>query len=236
MFLYHVPAVAGKTRPSRADLEALGLGYILPADGDVDALQVGEGPDKQAGTLLSPSGIDGHCRYVPAEQTWVRGPAGKYWIGYWNNHKPTEQWLRRPKLIAGWPVTLLDGDAWTVPVARSLVNGATLPQRLMLGEDGETWLLKDLPQYFSLCKDADFVFDLLVTRAQAGEKVSIAYADGMRIAVGALAVNYRISAFEASAIELFTGDAMSEVLSALIDMPGLHKMLDAQAKKESATG
>jgi len=222
---------------TRADAIAAGLGYaFIRGEGDPETMLCTAGPGGKRGFVLcfNPAARPGLVKYEPAEQTWI--DAGGYWVGYWTAEKPSEEAFRREKMLAGEPVKLLDGATWTVPIARSMANGATLPQKLVLGEDKKTWLLADLPKYVELCGDAEKVAELFQGSAADGEhKLSIDYQVGMAICVKALTINYAVSAVEISLLELFTGDEMWAVLLALIDVPGVMRVQSAREKKRSAS-
>ncbi len=60
------------------------------------------GPDGESGRLYA---IDDsvRIRYAPDQQTWRRGPGGKYWLGYDNAAKPTPASLRYSDAIQAYP-------------------------------------------------------------------------------------------------------------------------------------
>lgn len=247
MFLYFIPHHAGGS-VTRADFEALGLGYALGV-GDPDARKItANGPGGQAGSLAvvqSNPDAGEACRvdtlYEPAKQVWRKGPSGKYWVGYCKDRRPTPAGLARAKLIDGeWtPLGQGGGDQeWLIPVARSIVRGTTLPKGMVLGEDFETWAPAELPEFLELCNHAGRAWEVLTgadVDVESGKiTCHIPYADGMKICVAALAVNYRVGPIEVSMMGLTNTD-MWAVLRALCDVPMVERVLADRKKKEGAT-
>lgn len=233
MALIYFVAAADKQAFTRDDAIAAGLKYaFVRSAGDPESRLCGQGPGNSRGFLacFNPAARPGLVEYVPDKQTWV--DAGGYWIGYWTAEKPTEEAFRREKRLAGEPVKLRDGAEWTIPIARSFVSGATLPQKLVLGTDRRTWELADLPEYLDLCGEAEKVAGLFLPKLGGDHTVTLNYQDGMAICVKALAINYAVSAVEVSMLELFTQNEMFNVLQALIDLPGVKRVMEAREKKE----
>ena len=244
MFLYFIPKHPRAT-VTRADFEALGLGYALGV-GDPDARKCGSGPGGDEGVIAVPApagGVRGPASlYEPAKQTWRKGPGGKWFVGFYKDQRPTPASLRREKLIEGEPVTFRDGSEWLVPIARSIVRGTTLPKELVLGEDNETWQLTELEEYLGLCRDAEKVWGLfMAAEAEAAAEsetadgkaaVTIDQQEGMRICISALAVNYRVGPAEVSMLRPTDGDMWS-VLRAVCDVPAVERVL---AEREKKTG
>jgi len=229
MFLYFIPGASGQLPPEKA--KEVGIGYALTGKGVIPG-QCGRGPDGGPGILCAIEGAP-HPNpiYAPADQTWVKGPGGKYWAGFNNAQRPTPDLLARDKFIAGDKVKLRDGHEWTIPIARSFVRGSALPQELSLGEDGRTWELKTLPEYVSLCADAEKVWEGFGAVA-AGGKFEIDDQELIRIAVDALGVNYRVSAVEVSMLRLLSTAEMWLILRAMVDWNSVIKAAEAAQKKE----
>jgi len=114
-------------------LEAVGLADLITNAAGQESI----GPEDQHGILVSwPTTGDADTGYKPEVQTWVpavpsEGLAAKrYWVGIWNDKKPTPQNLKRPYPYPGVHVALNDGNEWTVPIAKEL------PNELKLADDG----------------------------------------------------------------------------------------------------
>jgi hypothetical protein len=242
-FLYFVPGGGDRLPP--AELEKLGLGYALPAEGEPLGRK-SSGPEGQVGFLFDPTpGAETPPAFLAEGQTWRKGPEGKYWVGFNKATRPIEAVMRRPKFIGGEPVKLRDGGDWIIPVARSLVGGATLPRKPVLLDDCKTWRLETLPEFLGLCKAAERVFELMTTKPGAEApadpvqpepvKFDMDYDEAMGIVVHAMSVNYRLTALELSLLELFTDVEIWAVFRALIDWNGFARMVAAQSKKPPAS-
>lgn len=95
------------------------------------------GPDGQDGFIVSwPVPGDAETGYKPDRQTWIKAAprdgleAGRYWVGIWNDKKPTQKDLKRTYQYSGKKVALNDGNEWLIPSAREL------PTEMILADDG----------------------------------------------------------------------------------------------------
>ena len=245
MFLYFIPEHP-RGVVTRADMEAAGLGHAL-GEGDPDSRKVtAAGPGGAPGFVVAvqpPADAPADCRvdtlYEPAKQVWRKGPGGKYFVGHYKARRPAPASLRRPKLIDGELTRFRDDREWLIPVARSIVRGSTLPKEMVLGEDLQTWEHRELPEFLSLCADAEKVFGVIAGAApDEGGDVTWAMdrSEAMRICVSALAVNYRVGPLEVSMLGLTDGDVW-QVLRAVCDVPMVERVLaDRQKKSGAASG
>jgi hypothetical protein len=216
---------------SAAAMATAGLGHLPPAATLITRGML-DGPDGRACLMVA----DGRCeprrlRYAPAEQTWAKSAGGKYWLGFWNDQRPTAASLQRTAAMSGYKVTLGDGDEWIVPVLRQLDGGTGLEQAYAMTAEGLTCM--PLPQHADLFARAGQLwadYQIQVT----GEAGSIALADGQRFALAAeaLALHYHLGADEITLLGLLTTVTMSKVLAALIDVPAFEAMLAALADAE----
>jgi len=194
---------------------------------------VSRGPDGAAGTLIVPEcEAMPRFRVDPAAQTWSQ--CHDWWLGYETAAPPKEQLLRRAHQIAGHAVTLGDGGSWTVPLAvvvqfveDRITRGTNLPQSLRLGADGQ-WLSQILPQYLGVSRAAEQMYQHLI-----GQGPAPSVAEAASIAAEALGVNYRVTAWECSALGLLTTENLADVLRALVDWPVIESWL---AEKKRASG
>lgn len=201
-----------------------------------------DGPGGKVGTIFAclPGGmaIDGFATdYRPAEQTWVEIDGA--WLGWYTDNPPTEESLRKPSQISGYPVTLNDDSAWTAPVIRCQPAGSrvTLPQSLGLGTGG-TRIVRIKPQYQ---RWQDLVAKLWGYKF-SGEGASLS--DLCDDAAILLSLNYRIGPREIDALGLFEllengGDSVPNwfhVIDASYDWPLIQELMDEETakKKESA--
>lgn len=130
-YLIYIPNAQGQ---SPALLTAAGLGALVDIGISWSGREViNNGPDGGAGILFYWEDLgrpDSNARggVFLDSQEWKpeQGAATpRFWIGWEKDRKPTPADLERKKMHAGEAVTLCDGNAWTIPLARQLphVNG-----------------------------------------------------------------------------------------------------------------
>jgi hypothetical protein len=232
-FLYFIETP--KSLVNDDDLRAAGLGY-LAGEGAISCNRVENGPLGSPGGVVFSIARDGadYALYLPAEQTWRKGPGGRFCFGIRNGVPIRPADLRRLRVINGERVKLRDGNEWTIPIARSIVRGSTLPKGLVLGDDAVTWDLKELPEFVSICRDAEIVWNAF--RQATNGEVIMDRQESCRIAVAALAINYIVSPIEISLLELLGQEEMWMVLRALIDANMVEEACVALAKKNQPSG
>jgi len=206
-----------------------------------DALRL-HAPDVEPvrGVILS---LSNEMGFFPDRQEWVRVEAeGKhYWLGWEPGDLPGPAELARPDMVGGHEVVLAGGK-WEVPVARCFPQGTRLPQRVLLGPDGGVTLTlrKD---YLGLFERAEALAGEVYGKLAAGEAedvapdrstVGVTVADGVLLALDALAVNYRLGWPEANALELLDTQGVMRVLRAVVDMPGFEKMARELAAEDAS--
>lgn len=195
------------------------------------------GPGAEAGVLLAAS-ADVLTRVADPCDPWQWTPAPdaalpeRYSIGHDPSAMPTPADLQRAEIIDGYTPQLNDGRAWTVPLARAYPTGGNIPRLIEWTPEGPREAAN--PQYQAICTDAEAVWSV-VQDPDSGELTT---AEAARIALAALAVNYRIGPGEATVLQLLTTDAVKLVCWCLVDMPGYlqataPEMLTAAAKKNS---
>lgn len=198
--LIYVPRSRHPENDARTEaiLAAVGLADHAPAE----TLPVagGEGPDGEGGTLFGRWGTDGRLHYRAREQTWIPAvksgdrPAGRYWVGVWNDSPPTESDLRRPYRYGGKEVSIA-GQRWLVPLPKQL------PADAKLADDG-SWrfvLQRRFHDYVLRCED-------WVDRC-AGDGSRVSLADMIVLSVEALGLNYRLPPELVSHLGLFTQES-----------------------------
>jgi hypothetical protein len=213
--------------------------------------QVLRGPDNDRGTLICDKDrLDAQrLKYRPQEQTWrLVGAAGRpaYWIGTINGEEPTPEDLVRRKTIPGHEVELADGRSWLCPVARGqaaqdgrLVWYHTLPRTIVLDEDSDRQWTEGrvVPRYARLWELAGHYWQArlgsAIADAEPGREVSFDFQGAAAAAVECLAVNYRVTNVEVSALGILDTEAPRKILDALIDWPTLVK-LSAELQKKTA--
>jgi hypothetical protein len=164
-----------------------------------------QGPGRQ-GRAVFAVGAGAKPTFKPAEQTWARcaAPAAAGRRRGWasgTTTDPAPDDLKKKRFVGGELIELADGSRWAVPVCHSVVRGSTLPKRMVLGDDGRTWELRELPEFLALCARAEKVWEAFVNQT-AGEDgrstIELDHQTAADVAVEALGVNYRVGAAEVS--------------------------------------
>jgi len=219
--LYFIEGLAACSREQAA---AHGLAGVLPT---IESRQTSRGPSGGGGVIVGVTSE--RLGFDQSAQTWRKLPGGKVWFGWWNDAPPGPEDLQRTEQLPGHLVKLRDGREWLVPLARAWSDSGyspKIPAAIDFDESGKLCRGKVEPQYRDLedaaSSYADFFFDGgSVDREQL-----------LKWSCDALAVNYRISRYEALALGLFDDQflAAQDVLRAAIDWPGLRAIFE---KKEA---
>ena len=154
---------------------------------------VGQCPPSGRGALItwpSSGGVLKHG-YRPDEQTWWPSldrveDQPRYYVGIWNDSRPTPADLARRPQFGGHPVRLLDGHEWLTPAA------VRLPTVLADGLDGHpVWRLRD--QFVPFWRDSRQMYlDLIVHGSITdGQYECVVNADWRDYAARALNLNFR---------------------------------------------
>lgn len=223
----------GAKRVHGSDLERLGLGYAFDDPGQIAQRGVMRGPAEGAdGGVVFGQVEPATCLLEPDSQTWVRltdcgGPdnGARIWFGFDAADPPGPEDLARPEPVGGYFIPLADGRPWLVPTARLFPEGTELPESLAIGPEGKL-IRRPLPAFRELCRDADRVWAAAVGQAEGDADAPGIDddVDGFRIAAAAMAVNYRVSLAEVSALGLLTTANLPRVLQAFVDFPEYAKV------------
>lgn len=237
-FIYFVPETLG------VDARELLPHAFGPPPEQLQRNTTSSGPSGMAGALCRLSPADhGFLGYSPGTQTWVEPMSGVEWrVGYETAAPPGPDELAWPEQVDGHYVRLNDGNDWLIPVARQYPAGSRLPNKYVLGPNGE-WCTEVLPQYIALSRRAERTWQMLLVEmgqeTPPKDYVPLDEAELMALALEALAINYRVSAAEVSALGLMGSHNRAGVLQALIDWPTvevLENMVRAEeAKKKGAS-
>lgn len=241
--LYYVPGEKRGMATKPDQLAAAGIAYAF--EKTPTATEVTTGPAGREGVVLVADATDVRAGYYPHEQEWRKVPGSDSWVGRELDKPINPVSLARKQQFTGHLVTLADGQAWIVPVARSawerdgeLVGaGCALPRVTTVDDEGN-WIVGDVRQeYATLWAVAERVWDQMTSQIAAlqGESdedvtVRIDFAGLNDAALLALATNYRVGKAEVAMLELFDTDCVIQILRALVDMP----TVDAFLKKKQA--
>lgn len=237
-FIYAIPKV---TSISDRLFEQIGLADVM---NETDPAQrqfrhSSKGPGGQDCTLLMVSDNTKLLRFNPDEQTWTISRNEKFWVGFYNDDRPTEIILRRRMQLAGHEVELQDASKWLIPVARILTGASALPQSLFI--DGQDEIIKmPLQKYAEFTHKVDKLWDDFrnETDPKSKEEPKLSTADRMHLAAEALAFNYHVGLDETNMLGLITTQNLIEIMEAIIDVPTLIRIAKnfAKQKKNGISG
>lgn len=221
-FQIYVPRPDMSVVPS---LAAAGLAELQAGAEHVEAA----GPDGGRGYVYAWRKPTDACRdhgYFPDRQTWIPSkPAGRYYVGLWNDAPPTPAELARPRPLEGSPVGLGDGREWLIPAA------ARVPRDCVLDDDGvPAFVVGERCRAF-WDESERFFRDLVLADVEARKLVIDA--DWWAYLCRALAMNYRVVPELVSHLRLFDTDTMFAAVMATVD--GL-RIREAEAQKKTADG
>lgn len=178
---------------------------------------VADGPEpKVRGLLVSP--FD-QCAvmHIPRLQRWDRIDEAVY-IGA--DGRATPELFLRPDHRGGRTVRLGDGHEWVLPVANPMVPSCSLPtwDRLTYRKTWER-VLQD--SWADLGRRAGEFAAMLRQQITAGDgkttRATVDEAEARKLVADALAVNYYVSIEELSVLRVFSVEACTAALFAIID-------------------
>ena len=240
MFLYFLP----ENERSAAGLAALAYAF----EGSPIRQSIRGGPDGAAAGMVfaDPSVPAVDVGYYPERQTWKKIPGLDAWLGRASAGAIGPEQLARTKQLRGELVALGDGNLWQIPIARAWteLDGdlrwyTALPQARKLDDAGKWTVGEVLTKYAILWDYASAWFEERIgLRVETPGTITLDFQGENEAFVAALAVNYRVAAFEVSELGLNTSDVLADVLDALIDwntrMQWIKKKVRAESQTESA--
>lgn len=227
--LYYVD---GRSRITPAEAAGWGLGYAFPDGHMVCSEFSAAGPGGTQGCVVGRAGE--RLGYYPDRQTWLKMPALKgadkgpaFYVGCWNDGRPTPAELQVEEPLRGTPVRLGDGNHWTIPVARCWNDRGeqagwynALPGKLTLDANGE-WAAGGVEaKHAHLWELGTRWWESMMGREPDKEgSVRFDFAGAHDAALSVLASNYRLSRPEVVLLGLFDDqlETASAVLNALVD-------------------
>lgn len=231
-FLYFFPGIRNSGDVTPELLAECGLSNVFDKPG-FDACHCASGPNGGPGVTTAPRDLGGPaCQYARNEQTWTECADGKFWLGHYELPKPAD--LLRANPVDAFIVPLADKQLWTVPVARAHPGSlnCTLPTVTRLKSNGEH-IHEIMGEFVPLMKLAQSVLPMLT---QDEPEDPMLY---WRVAVAALATNYRVTQWEVGALGILNPQFAKAVCWILCDMESHEKVIKARAeaaeKKDSAS-
>lgn len=189
-------------------LKAVGLSDLVGGASGQESM----GPEDQEGLLVSwPNPPDVKTGYYPEQQTWIPAvpregfEAKRYWVGIWNDKKPTPKDLKRVYQYSGHFVAMNDSTEWLIPRA------SELPHEMKLADDG-TWKFEIQRKYHDMFNESDKWRGLLM---QADENTTFIWNDLSSFIVSALRMNYMITDEVISELGLFDKNRLIRSLYAI---------------------
>jgi len=231
--------VAGAKMLNAAQLAELDLGHALGEK--IAQRETMKGPSGVAGVVATAEGPPAdQIGYWPDRQRWTKMPGrdGRVWCGWFTDDPPGPADLARPEQIGGYPAELAGPDAtaekWLIPLGRICPTGSAFPTTIRLGPAGEI-VHEPMERYSRLCALGDRLWDQVRAgngMLDEGETIEEMTADEeFQAACNILAVNYRVSPGEVSALGLLTTANINSVLKWFVDLPGFIKLAADAAPK-----
>lgn len=212
--LYFLPEVLVVTARNCHDhYSNFGLSNVLTG-ANLECRTVECGPTTKHGCVLAECQGGARIGFYPKLQEWSEVAGGAYWIGYYRDAKPGPDDLGRAEQYGGHAVRLADGNEWLVPIVRLAGGDTGLPKAVKWGKDGAL-IQTVLPQYAELCIHGEELAEQVLENGVIDGDIDYLAS----LCVSALALNYRISKWETSALSLFTTPIIQSVLEAMIDVP-----------------
>lgn len=217
--LYFAP---GRQAITLDEIQALGIdtrGVISPKTRAVTG-----GPNGQHGIVFVLE-YDGHkprdftVGFYPDRQVWEQAPGREYWNGYYREDKPGPDDLSRADGLRSYPVTLLDGNDWLIPIGRYVAtrNGVNTPLPLMSRYNGKTH------EPGGVLMEYQWIFDV-GTRAleilNGDRKDDFTWSEQAEMCCRLLAVNYHVGPCEIDLLRLLSQEQQATILHMAGDGPG----------------
>jgi len=221
IFLYFFPETPCVTKDTQAaTYKRFGLDRVLNGT-DATCRDIKGGPGGRDGVLVcatskrvSMDSRNTACAYDPQRQTWIC--CGNYYLGYWNDAKPTPDSLAREEQVAHYGKVLGDGNEWCLAAAIAHNGAEQLPRMAAWGPDGK-WVKKVIPEYASLSAKAKRVAEDVYAHGE----ITLDEDEALNFAVECLALNYHVGKFEVSALGVFAPfeTMASWVIFCFVDYP-----------------
>ena len=232
-FLYFLGGLDGNPLRDAVVVAFPELAYAFPRGGSLQTVACSAGPGGMSGVFAA-SGDARGLAYDPATQEWQR-IGERAWLGWTKDGLPGPEELEAPELCNdSVPVLLADGRTWYLPVARYLNGDTGLPRFVVVDPDTGQAVFRVRPEYARLFSVAAKVADIEVLGGVRKDRAGFDAEDVMTLAELGLGVNYRVSRWEISALQVLDTGSAARIADALLDGESLKRLLeDIRAKKNS---
>lgn len=201
--LVFFPGALGRVH-NKTLLDDAGLAPLYDDDTEIAFADVlDNGPDGGTGILC---GLNVPVLFHAADkQEWHecsqdgKLEAGRAWIGWFKNQRPTPETLARKKQFNGELTELNDGNEWLIPIAKQL------PHVLGRTREGKAKLTV-AERYRAFFERSYAVLEMFMTAPQG--EAAMTYEEAQAYGVQALAINYRVTVDLVVALELITTDLL----------------------------
>jgi len=208
VFIPHTPEQRMDDMQPANPLTRVGLEDIIAGS----SAQLSVGPEDQEGVIISWIGTgDTVTGYHPEKQTWIPAvPKGelearRYWVGIWNDKKPTPKDLKRPYAYKGKHIPLNGGAEWLIPAAREL------PNEMILADDG-SWRFVVQRQFHDFSNESEKWLSKL---ANASNEETFLWNELSEFIVSAIKLNYMLTDEVISELRIFSQENIFKALYAV---------------------
>jgi hypothetical protein len=168
-------------------------------------------------------------RYYPDDQEWIE--CAGFWLGQEKANPPQPVDLQHEEIVVAYDLSLEGfGEGTAI-----LPSAQTLPSYMAMGKEGE-WQNVVGDDHKRLSEMGARVFEhyqIEVGSIQQGRKLS--KGEQGDIALAALATNYRVGPWEATALQVLTQSNIARILYALIDCPTTETSEAEETKKKEGS-
>jgi hypothetical protein len=226
--LFYFPESTG---PGEHLFRSAGLESLLGDGKAPDCTDPKPGPDGKQGCFATLGDVMTipDLGYLPNRQSWRPArpcpksslPAGRFWLGRFNDLPVAPPSLARDKQYASQAVKLADSQAWMIPIARQL------PHVWGLAENGE-FAPRPREEFAAFCLRSESIYEHLTN----GGSMSLSEAWGY--ACAALALNYRVTPDMVDFLALIDTVCGPNLIAATVEMEAIITATEQKKSTESA--
>lgn len=184
------------------------------------------GPTGSSGTLVAaqPGEAPPEIMYSENRQRWV--DFGDYWIGVFEDSRPTPEELARPDQVNGFLEELADGHLWNCPVVRTPceVPRMRVPRKFGVDDQGKL-VAAPVDECRAAWETSAKIWDALCTGREFDLDEGIGWAAEM------LSLNYRVSLQECLLLDLINDHNLERIFFAACDRDFIDLCLKELKKK-----